>query len=65
MDSMIYLFRINGRRGISHVPKEKPISKTKAKPKALNSHFSYAYIQSDNSTPRPKGSRNSGRTNKK
>ena len=42
IDSMIYEVRRNGRRGISYMPKEKPVSKSKAKPKALSSHFSYA-----------------------
>ena len=46
MASMIYGVIKNGRRGIGYVPKEKPISKPKEKPKALNSHFSHAYTQS-------------------
>lgn len=65
MASMIYEVGRNGIRWIGYVHKEKPISKPKEKPKALNSHFSYAYTQRDNSAPRPKGSKNSARTNKK
>lgn len=47
------------------MPKEKPILKPKAKPKDLNSHFSYAYTQNDYFAPRTKFSKNSERSNKK
>lgn len=63
--SMIYGVIKNGIRGIAYVPEEKPISKPKAKPKALYSHFSYAHTQNDYSAQRPKFSKNYGITNLK
>lgn len=65
MASIIHGVSRNGKIGLGYVPKEKYISKPKEKPKALNSHFSYAYTQNDNYAPRPKFSKNTGRTNKK
>lgn len=62
---MIYGVNRNGRRRIGYVPKEKPISKPKEKPKALYSYFSYAHTQNDYSAQRPRFSKNSGRTNQK
>lgn len=61
--SMIYGVSINGRKLIGYFRKEKPISKSKGKPKALHSHFSYACTQNDYSVPRPKLSKNSRKTN--
>lgn len=65
MSTMICGVRRNRRRRIRYVPKDNPVSKPKEKPKALKSHFSYAYTQNDYSAPRPKFSKSCRRNNKK